>query len=233
MNKYIIFAAVSSSLTIGSSALADQDTVGSLMADPPTTNVPATAPVTNTYVAPTTTPMVAPNAHAATTTHQVDEHPWHVGGEFSLGFPSGASLGVVVNPKLDWVQLGAYLDYNYVAPFGGKLSLKLDPLALLPDVPIGIFGDLQAGIFPEGKIPGHSDVPGVGYSFESFLGGLRLGKATGFRWNFEFGESHLNVHTSNFQSVVSSNNASGTVIFGNPHASGWVPGFSTGFELLF
>lgn len=197
MNKFsVITAAIVSSITMGSVALADTD-------------------------AQPYRPDISQSLNSST-------NRWHAGFEIGLGVPAGATVSLVVNPRLNWLQLGAGVGYNYLA-FGPEGFVKLDPLALLPKVPIGIFGEFRAGIFPVENIPGHSsDIPGVGYSYESFQAGLRLGRADhGFRWDFKVGEAHIDAHTSNFQSRVASGNTSG-VTFGNPTASGWIPAVSMG-----
>lgn len=155
--------------------------------------------------------------------------PVRVGFGADFGVPSGAALGVVVNPKLDWLRLQASLTYNYLT-FGGRGSVQLDPMALLPNLPVGVFGDLQGGFFPTVTIPGHSDLPGIGYDYANLYLGLRLGKPNGFHWNFEGGESYMHVNTSNFQGVVGTP-VSGLTL-GNPTVNGWIPSFVTGFTVV-
>lgn len=160
--------------------------------------------------------------------------PLRVGFGMDVGVPSGGAVGVVVNPGLDWARLQASLTYDYLA-FGGRGSLQLDPFALLPNCPIGLFADVQGGFQPEASIPGHSDLPGVGFDYVNLYGGLRLGKPNGFHWNFEVGPTYLHVSTKNFQSVlnqVNNSNLNGLVL-GNPTVDGWfVPTFSTGFTVV-
>lgn len=157
-------------------------------------------------------------------------HPLRLGFGADVGVPSGASLGLVVHPKQDWFSVSPSLTYNGLA-FGGRLALKLDPLALLPNLPIGLFGDVQGGFAGEGNIPGHSDLPGLRYDYLNLYGGLRLGKPNGFHWNFEAGPTYMHINTNNFQSIFGSN-ANGLTI-GNPTVNGWiVPTFVTGFEVV-
>jgi hypothetical protein len=155
----------------------------------------------------------------------------HLGGELGLGAPSGAHLGVVLEPKLDWLQLEAGLAYNYLA-FGGQASLRLDPLALLPQVPVGVFGEVEGGFFPVEKVPGHTDLPGIGYDYASLMAGLRLGKATGFHWSLEGGESFLHFSTSDFQSIANKSGVSG-LFLGNPSGNAHGPCLETTFTLVF
>jgi hypothetical protein len=156
---------------------------------------------------------------------------WHFGGELGLGIPSGVTLGLVVEPKhFDWLQVEAGAGYNYLA-FGPQASLRLDPLALV-DSPVGIFGDLQAGLFPVGQVPTQPDWPGVGYDYVSFMGGLRFGKATGFHWSLFGGEDYIHLTTNNFQAVVKSSGTANLMI-GNPVISGWTPCLRTAFTLVF
>lgn len=159
------------------------------------------------------------------------DHPLRLGFGMDIGVPSGGALGLVVHPKLDWVSASAAVTYNGLAP-GGRLAVKLDPLALLPNCWVGLFADLQGGFAGQGTIPGHSDLPSVGYDYFNAYGGLRLGKPNGFHWNFEVGPTYMHVATSNFQSVLSNTGASSLVV-GNPTVDGWfVPTFMTGFEVV-
>jgi hypothetical protein len=157
-------------------------------------------------------------------------HPLRVGFGMDLGLPSGVALGVVVHPKIDWVSASVALTHNVLA-FGGRASVKLDPLALLPKVPVGLFADFQGGFAGQGAIPGHADLPTVGYDYFNMYGGLRLGRPNGFHWNFEVGPTYLHVATENFQHLVASKTQGLTV--GNPTVNGWVtPTFVTGFEVV-
>jgi hypothetical protein len=157
--------------------------------------------------------------------------PLRVGFGADVGVPSGAAVGVVVNPGLDWARLQASLTYDYLS-FGGRGSLQLDPFALLPNFPIGLFADVQGGFQPEASIPGHSDLPRVGFDYLNLYGGLRLGKANGFHWNFEAGPTYLHATTGNFQSVLNNTSTSGLVL-GNPTVNGWfTPTFETGFTVV-
>lgn len=172
------------------------------------------------------------------------DHPLRLGFGMDVGVPSGASLGLVVHPKMDWVSVQPSLTYNGLA-FGGRLAVKLDPLALInthryadghfwterASLPIGLFADVQGGFFGQGSIPGGSNLPSLGYDYLNLYGGLRLGKANGFHWNFEGGPTYLHATAGNFQSVVG-NSASGLTI-ANPTIDGWVCcTFVTGFEVV-
>ncbi len=166
-----------------------------------------------------------------------DDRPnrFHMGFGMDLGVPSGAAVGVVVNPGLDWARLQASLTYNYLT-FGGRGSLQLDPFALIRDrrggIPFGLFADVQGGFYPQANVPGHSDLPSVGYDYLNLYGGIRLGRPNGFHWNFEAGPTYMHVATGNFQSVLNNAGVSGLKI-GNPTVDGWfVPTFSTGFTVV-
>jgi hypothetical protein len=148
-----------------------------------------------------------------------------------LGLPSGVALGFVLNPKLDWLRLQASLTYDYLS-FGGRGSVQLDPLALLPNLPIGLFADIQGGFQPMATIPGHSDLPGVGIDYLNSYLGLRLGKPNNFHWNIEGGYTRLHVSTSNFQSVVNQAGSPSGLVIGNPTLDGWVPTAETGFTIV-
>ncbi len=161
------------------------------------------------------------------------DHPLRLGFGMDVGVPSGASLGLVVHPKQDWISVQPSLTYNGLA-FGGRLALKLDPMALINkgNLPIGLFADAQGGFAGTGTIPGHSDLPGIGYDYLNLYGGLRLGKPNGFHWNFEVGPTYLHATTDNFQAVLKNTNTSGLTV-GNPTVNGWViPTFVTGFEVV-
>ena len=156
-----------------------------------------------------------------------DQSTFRAGFGADVGVPSGASLGLVVHPFQDVLVVQASLTYNYLA-VGGRLSLKLDPMALKKNLPIGVFIDGQGGFFGQGTIPGHSAT--VGYDYVNLYGGLRFGKPNGFHWNIEVGPTYLSAQTGNFQSLFTS--TSGTSV-GNPKVSGWVvPTFVTGFEVV-
>jgi hypothetical protein len=156
--------------------------------------------------------------------------PFRLGFGLDVGVPSGAALGLAINPKLDWLRL--QLSVTYALAPGGRVSLQLDPMALAPHCPVGLFGDVQAGFVGQGSVPGHSaDLPSAGYDYVNLYGGLRLGAPNGFHWNFEVGPTYAHVATSNFQ-VVAKGNSSGLTI-GNPTANGWIiPTFVTGFTVV-
>jgi len=159
-------------------------------------------------------------------------HPFRVGFGSDIGVPSGFALGVVVHPKIDWISTQLSLTHNAIA-FGGRLSVKLDPLALLPKIPIGLFADFQGGLANIGNIPGTTDLPQVGYKYLNMYGGLRLGRPNNFHWNFEVGPSYIYASTKDFQSFISKN-GSNDVKVSNPAVSAWItPTFSTGFEVVF
>jgi hypothetical protein len=159
------------------------------------------------------------------------KHVFRGGFGMDVGVPSGVGIGFVFNPWIDWARVNISFQENVLSP-GVRGSLQLDPFALLPKLPVGLFADFQYGFFPQGTVPGHSaDLPSVGYTYESILGGLRLGKPNSFHWNFEFGASHMDISTGNFQSAVAKNGGNfGSLVLGNPSASGWItPSFTTGF----
>ncbi len=159
--------------------------------------------------------------------------PLRVGFGMDVGAPSGGAVGVVVNPGLDWARLQDSLTYDYLS-FGGRGSLQLDPFALLRNCPIGLFADVQGGFQPTASIPGHSDLPQVGFEYVNLYGGLRLGKPNGFHWNFEAGPTYMNIHTSNFQSVLNGTSGVGNLTLGNPTVNGWIfPTVETGFTVVF
>jgi hypothetical protein len=155
-------------------------------------------------------------------------HPVRVGFGMDIGIPSGASLGVVVHPKMDWLSLQASVSHNALA-FGGRFSAKLDPLALMVNNPIALFGDIQVGTFGRGNVPGLTDMPSVGYSYMNTYLGVRLGKPNGFHWLVEGGPSYIYAWTSGVQDVISKN-AGSNLRVSDPTVSGWVmPTFITGF----
>jgi hypothetical protein len=155
-------------------------------------------------------------------------HPWRIGFGMDLGVPSGVSLGVVVHPKVDWLSVEGSFTENVLSP-GGRLSVKFDPLVLATNFPIGVIADLQGGFFGRGSLPGHSDLPSIGYDYVNLYGGFRFGRAQNFHWLIEAGPSYLSFNSNNFQSVVKSS----SVLVGNPTVTGWVtPTFVTGFEVV-
>lgn len=181
---------------------------------------------------------VAVAALTATADSFADNHPnqFHMGFGMDVGIPSGAAVGAVVNPGLDWVRIQASLTYNYLT-FGGRGSVQLDPFVLLKNsegssIPFGLFADVQGGFAPEASVPGHSDLPQVGYDYLNLYGGLRFGRPNGFHWNLELGPTYMHVSTGNFQSVLNNAGVSGLKI-GNPTVDGWLtPTFETGFTVV-
>jgi len=166
----------------------------------------------------------------ASTAMAYDIPPPRLGVGMDVGVPSGAALEVTLHPKSDWVRVSAALTYNYLS-FGGRASLQLDPLAFLPKFPVGLYADVQGGFFPQASIPGHTDLPQVGYDYLNLYGVLRFGTARSFHWNFMVGPSYLHITTGNFQSVLNNAGVSGLKV-GNPTLDGWlVPTFATGFEV--
>jgi len=158
-------------------------------------------------------------------------HPFRMGFGMDVGVPSGAALGLVVHPKVDWVSAQLSLTHNVLA-LGGRLSVKLDPFALKPDLPIGLFADFQGGLTGQGNIPSMNDYPSVGYSYLNLYGGLRLGKPNGFHWNFEAGPSYIYATTEGFQAFADKKGSKGLAV-SNPTVSAWVtPTFVTGFEVV-
>ena len=156
-----------------------------------------------------------------------DDHPFRAGFGIDLGVPSGLAVGFVVHPKEDWLTTELSLTHN-VLNFGGRLSIKADPMALLPNLPIGVFFDAQGGFAASGNLPGHSDLPSFGYDYVNLYAGLRLGKSSGFHWLIEAGPSYMHVSTGNFSSIVNTTGVS----LGNPTANLWIlPTVITGMEV--
>lgn len=175
--------------------------------------------------------------------------PVRAGFGVDVGVPSGAAVGAVITPATDAVRARISLTYDYLA-LGGRLSLQLDPMALIQvqheayingrhvywsghDFPFGIFADIQGGFQPLAAIPGHDDLPHVGFDYVNLYGGLRFGNPHGFQWDIEAGPTYIHAMTRNFQSVVSNAGVNGLVL-GNPTVNGWVsPTVITGFQLVF
>jgi hypothetical protein len=252
MKKRYLFMFVATVLTTSASAFAQDlpmaevvipTTDDSAQATPPAQAAPVATETTPTpYVmddeqrkylapqpAPATVVVVAPAPRPYTPHHR----RWRLGFGADIGLPSGFAVGLVFNPWLDWVRLQASLTEN-VLHTGGRGSIQLDPMALMPRLPVGVFGDFQFGGFGQGGIPGHSNLPTVGYTYESLLAGLRLGRPNGFHWNIELGTTHMNVSSGNFAAVVNSNGGgSSGLTIGNPKISGWAsPAFDTGFTVV-
>jgi hypothetical protein len=199
-----------------------------------TTSVVVTPPVTVTPImVPMTKPLVTAPYPVPVPVDYYRMNRFHVGVGFVLGIPSGVGLGVVANPFIDWLRLGASFQENVLSP-GARFSIQVDPMALRPNLPIGVFIDGQYGFFVPGNVPGHAgDFPAIGYSYESLLGGLRLGKAHGFQFDLEAGYSHIGVTSRNFQETVSKNAVDiGGLTLANPTASVWAPSIQLGFTYL-
>jgi len=124
--------------------------------------------------------VVAVLAFTATASAQT----FRAGFGADVGVPSGASVGLVVHPFEDVLTVQPSLTYNGLN-FGGRLSLKFDPMALAKRLPVGLFIDGQGGFAEQGTVPGHSAT--LGYDYVNVYGGLRLGRPNGFHWNFEVG----------------------------------------------
>lgn len=158
------------------------------------------------------------------------EHPLRLGFVADLNLPAGAGLGIVAHPKEDWAAPSLSLTYNGLS-FGGRLGVKIDPLALKPRIPIGVFIDEQIGFMAQGNVPGHSsDLPSVGYDYWNNYLGLRLGRPNNFYFFIEGGPSYVAAHTGNFQTVVPSTKG---LTVSDPSVSGWlVPTFGLGFTAV-
>lgn len=161
-----------------------------------------------------------------------EDHKFRAGFGMDIGVPSGAAVSFVVHPKVDWASVSLGMTYNALA-LGGRVSLKLDPIAYLaPRFPIGLILDEQGGITGQGTIPGHSDLPSIGYTYLNLYGGLRFGKPNNFHWLLEAGPTYINATSGNFQATVNNNGGQGVTV-GNPSVSGWIaPTFVTGFEVV-
>src|ERR1700722_8861283 len=93
---------------------------------------------------------------------QAEDHPVRIGVGGDFGLPSGLATGITMHPKEDWLTANASLTYNALN-FGGRFSLRFDPMAVAPNLPIGVFLDGQGGFAGAGNVPGHSDLPSLGY----------------------------------------------------------------------
>ena len=160
-----------------------------------------------------------------------DPHKFRVGFGVDISVPAGAAVGVVIHPMIDWVSVETSLTYNALN-FGGRASLKIDPLALLPRLPIGVFADVQGGFAANGNVPFEHNLPSVGYDYVNLYGGLRFGRMNNFHWLVEVGPTYIFANTNNFQSAVGK--VGNGISFSDPKVSGWVaPTFLTGFEVVF
>jgi hypothetical protein len=156
----------------------------------------------------------------------VPRHRW-LGVQADVGVPDGAALGLVIRPKVDWLRLEAAGTYNALA-LGGRLGLTLDPISF-PVAPTLTF---EGGFAGQGTVPGHANLPGVGYGYVNFHLGLELGNRDSWRFFVHGGPSFLHVTTSNFQNGVGLG-ASG-VTLADPTADVWVvPAFKLGLALYF
>jgi hypothetical protein len=221
-------AAISDNVSADAGSATDPDAASNVATLDAAPEVVLTPPPSVITYAP---PPVAPEPVKPPPAHS--ERRWHLGPEVGIGLPSGATFGLAFNPFVNWAQVDVALAWDYLA-WGMKAGFKLDPLALLPNVPVGLFADGRLGFLNQGNVPGQNGLT-VGYGYESILGGLRIGKASsGFRWNIEAGESHLSASTGNFNNFIQhqSGGVSGLTL-SNPKVSGDIPSVETGFEILF
>lgn len=178
-------------------------------------------------------PAATPTQNAPAPLPPAPRHVLRLGFGADLGVPSGLAIGLVVHPMVDWVSLQASFTETYVAP-GGRLSVKLDPFALMPRLAIGLFADFQGGFAAREGLPA-SNLPAVGYDYFNAYLGLRLGRPNGFNWVIELGPTYMHVNTDGFQSVISqsgNSNLNGLTV-NNPTVNGWmVPTFVTGFSVV-
>lgn len=152
--------------------------------------------------------------------------PFRIGTALDVGAPDGATLGVVVRPWCNWVKLGVSGAYNYISPFGGRLSATFDPIKF----PIAPQLEVDGGIFERGTITQLSGDPSLQYDYLDLLLGLGFGNRDGFRFVFSGGMSHLWLNVGNFNQVV---NVAPGITLGNPSASVWVPAGKLGIVWLF
>jgi len=154
-----------------------------------------------------------------------------LGFDFDFGFaPNPANLELVLNPFEDMLTLHGGLSYNALS-FGPTIGLRLDPLAYFSRLPIGLIGDVSGGSFSQGTPPGVNTGIKVGYTYTNLLCGMRLGRNSGFHWDFLVGTSWTNISTNGFQSAISS--LPPGVSVGNPSGSLQItPTFLTGFSVV-
>lgn len=171
---------------------------------------------------------------APTPVKQEEPKPQRGYGKLRLGFdlmfgaaPDPVNLDLTVNPFEDMLVPRVGISYNAITP-GLVLGLRLDPLAYFSRLPIGLIGDLSGGWFSQGSPPSVSNGMKVGYNYYSLMGGLRLGRPTGFHWDFLVGSSWTNLSTSGFAAQLTSLPPGVTV--GDPSGKLQVtPTFLTGF----
>jgi hypothetical protein len=155
-----------------------------------------------------------------------DRHRW-VGVQFDLGVPDGAALGVVVRPKVNWLRLNLSGTYNGLAP-GLRGGFTFDPIKF----PIAPTLTLEGGKAFNGNIPGHHDLPSFGYDYLNLHLGMEFGNRDRWRLFLQAGPTWMHITTSNFASVLGSNEADLTV--GNPTANvALVPTAKLGFAIYF
>ena len=151
--------------------------------------------------------------------------PLKVGGQVDVGILSGAAIGVVVKPKLNWLRLELAGTYN--TEFGLRGSATVDPIKF----PIAPTFTLQAGHTFESKLPGATNTPDLGMNYVDFHLGLELGKRDRWRFFLHAGPSYVSVRSSNFQAVVNPGNG---VTVGNPEFHGWLfPTAAIGYTIFF
>lgn len=154
---------------------------------------------------------------------------FRVGLGVDVGAPSGAVAEIQLHFWQDWLTLSPGITYNALN-LGGRLALKLDPMALDKQLPVGLYVEEQLGFAANGRIPGQVGAS-LGYDYSNTYLGLRLGKPNKFNWNFKVGPSWMHVN-GDLGSLV--NVSSAGVSIGNPQANLWVlPTFETGFNFTF
>ena len=152
---------------------------------------------------------------------------WSLGPEFSLGAPDGAGVGLMANPGLPWLKVGASFQDNYLSP-GARASVSLTP------VKFPVYPELRfdGGFFARENIPfainGNKSL-NVQYDYLNLQLGLCFGNRNGVSFALYGGMSYLAVNVGNIQSAL---NVSG-VSLGNPSFDGFVPSAKMALTVLF
>jgi hypothetical protein len=153
--------------------------------------------------------------------------PVKVGGDFSLGVPSGLGVGVAVQPGVSWLRAGLSFQDNYVSP-GGKASVVWSPIKF------PVFPELQldAAFFAREQLPfainGTKNL-NLQYNYGDLMLNLGVGNRDKAMFLLSGGASYIDANVGGLGASAHISNA----FFSNPDFRGFIPSARLGVVVFF
>ena len=153
--------------------------------------------------------------------------PVKVGGDFSLGVPSGLGVGVAIQPGVSWLRTGLSFQDNYISP-GGKVSIVWSPIHTV------VFPELQldAGFFAREQLPfaiNGSKSLNLAYNYGDLMLNLGVGNRDKAMFLVSGGASYIDASIGGIGALVHLSNA----FFSNPDFRGFIPSGRIGVIVFF